>query len=97
DALARAEQRVAALFDAARKFHVEPEELPALLENVAAALADTEAAIDLEALQARTREAESAYHSVADRLSKERRKTAQRLAQEVTEAMQELEIGRAHV
>lgn len=90
DALARAEQRVAALFDAARKFHVEPEELPALLENVAAALADTEAAIDLEALQARTREAESAYHSVADRLSKERRKTAQRLAQEVTAAMQEL-------
>lgn len=90
EALAQAEQRVSALFEAARKFHVEPEELPDLQERVAAELAETEAAIDLEALQARVDSAEQAYHAVADRLGKARSKAAQRLGREVTAAMQEL-------
>ncbi len=90
DALARADRRVSELFEAARKHHVEPEELPALQERLSAELAASNAAIDLEALQAHVTAAENAYHSVADRLSKARRKTAQRLGREVTAAMQEL-------
>lgn len=90
DALARADRRVSELFEAARKHHVEPEELPALQERLSAELAASNAAIDLEALQANVTVAENAYHSVADRLSKARRKTAQRLGREVTAAMQEL-------
>lgn len=89
-ALERAERRVSELFEAARKHHVEPEDLPALQERVSAELAATDAAIDLDALQARVAAAESAYHAVADRLSKARRKTARRLGRDVTAAMQEL-------
>ncbi|NLC37424.1 MAG: DNA repair protein RecN [Alcaligenaceae bacterium] len=90
EALARADQRVSELFEAARKHHIEPEELPALQERLSAELAASNAAIDLEALQARVAATESAYHGVAGRLSKARRKTAQRLSREVTAAMQEL-------
>ncbi len=89
-ALAQAERRVHDLFEAARKFHVEPEALPQLQESLNAELAATEAAIDLDALQARVAAAEQAYHVAADRLSKARAETAKRLAKEVTDAMQEL-------
>ncbi len=90
DALAQAEQRVAALFDAARKFHVEPEDLPALQERLTAELTESEAATDLEGLRQRVQATEKAYHEVADRLGKARRKTAQRLGREVSTAMQDL-------
>ena len=90
DALARAERRVNELFEAARKFHVEPEALPQLQESLSAELAATEASVDLEALTAKVATAEEAYHAVADRLSQARSKTAKRLAEEVTHAMQEL-------
>lgn len=89
-ALERAERRVSALFEAARKFHVEPETLPQLREDIAAQLAASEAAVDMDALQKQVDAAEDAYHKVADRLSKARHKTAQRLSTEVTAAMQEL-------
>lgn len=89
EALARAEQRVAALFEAARKFHVEPEELPALRDRLAVELADTQAT-DLDTLHERATALDAAYHAVADRLSKARRKAAVRLGREVTAAMQEL-------
>jgi len=89
-ALERAEHRVSELFEAARKFHVEPEMLPTLQETLAAELAASEAAFDLDGLQAKVTAAETAYHTVADRLSKARQKTARRLSSEVTAAMQEL-------
>ena len=90
EALQRAERRVSELFEAARKFHVEPEALPALQESLTAELAESEAAIDLDALQEKVTAAENSYHSVAGRLSKARQKTARRLSREVTAAMQEL-------
>lgn len=90
DALARAEQRVAELFDAARRFHVDPEALPALRERLAAELADSAAAIDLDALAARVASAETSYHAKADSLGKARRLAAERLSSAVTAAMQEL-------
>lgn len=90
EALARAERRVGELFEAARKFQVEPDELPALRERLAGELADSEAATDLEALQAQVDAAGQAYHDIAGRLSKERRRAAKRLGRDVTAAMQEL-------
>ena len=90
DALERAERRVNALFEAARKYHIEPEALPDLLESLSAELAATEQAIDLASLEARLAETEQAYHAVADQLSAARAKAAKRLATEVTAAMQEL-------
>lgn len=90
DALERAERRVNALFEAARKYHIEPEALPELLESLSAELAATEQAIDLASLEARLAETEQAYHAVADQLSAARAKAAKRLATEVTAAMQEL-------
>jgi len=90
DALARAEHRVNALFEAARKYHVEPEALPALQERLNAELAANEAAVDLDALSHKVQAAEKAYHAVADQLSQARAQTATRLAKAVTAAMQEL-------
>lgn len=90
EALARAEQRVGQLFDAARKFHVEPEALPELLEQLTQQLEATHAAADVDALQARVKAAEAAYHAAAGALGAGRRKAAQRLSKEVTAAMQEL-------
>src|SRR5690606_14446255 len=90
DALERAERRVNALFEAARKYHIEPEALPELLESLSAELAATEQAIDLASLEARLAETEQAYHAVADQLSAARAEAAKRLATEVTAAMQEL-------
>ncbi len=90
DALAVAEKRVNDLFEAARKFHVEPDHLPQLQESLIAQLEATEAAIDLAALELQLAEAERAYHVVANRLSEARVKTAKRLSKEVTAAMQEL-------
>lgn len=90
EALARAEQRVGELFDAARKFHVEAEELPALRERLSTELSESAAAIDLDALQARVDAAEKAYHAAADGLGVARSKAARRLGREVTAAMQEL-------
>lgn len=90
ESLARAERRVTDLFEAARKYHVEPEALPALQESLVAELAANDAAIDVDALQAQVQSTESAYHEVADRLGKARRKAAERLSREVTAAMQEL-------
>ncbi|HLU00387.1 MAG TPA: DNA repair protein RecN [Burkholderiaceae bacterium] len=90
DALARAERRVNELFEAARKYHVEPEELPALQETLAGQLAETEQATDLGALETRLATAKDTYHAVATRLGKARSKAAKRLAADVTAAMQEL-------
>src|SRR5690606_20268849 len=90
ESLERAEQRVGALFSAARKFHVEPEDLPALREQLAAQLSASEAATDLEALRTRVSHTAAAYHAVADRLGQARRTVAKRLTRDVTAAMQEL-------
>src|SRR5690606_18175346 len=90
DALARAERRVNELFEAARKYHVEPDELPALQESLATQLAETEQATDLAALGSRVAAANDAYQDVAGRLSKAPAKAASTLSAEVTAAMQEL-------
>lgn len=88
--LAQAEQRMSAIFDAARKFKVEPEELPALRDSLHERLAASEAAADLDALQARQQETSRQYQDLAKKLGAARRKTGKALAQAVTQAMQTL-------
>ncbi len=90
ESLERIEQRMSAVFDMARKYRVEPEELPALFEQRQAEHAASLAGADLAALQARVDEARAEYDKQAAQLGKARRKTAQRLSEQVTRAMQDL-------
>jgi DNA repair protein RecN (Recombination protein N) len=90
DSLARAEQRVSALFDAARKFRVEPEELPALRQSLHEQLQATQQAYDIPALTERANTARGVYGAAATRLSEARRKAGKALAKQVTKAMQTL-------
>lgn len=88
--LAHAEQRLSAIFDMARKFKVEPEELPALQSAWQAQLADSRNAGDIEALEKQTDEWREHYASLAARLSKARHETSKMLTKHVTDAMQTL-------
>lgn len=90
ETLAQAEQRLSALFDAARQFKVEPAELPALLNSLQSQLADTDIAGNVDALVKQTQQAEASYHQQAKQLSAARKKAAKKLSSQVSEAMQTL-------
>lgn len=88
--LAAQEARMRELMAMARKYRVEPQQLPEKLDEIQQALADLEAAADVEALQAAVGKSEAAYLDVAQRLSAKRHQAAQRLAAETCEQMQGL-------
>lgn len=88
--LAQAEQRLSTLFDAARKFRVEPPELLSLQRTLQQQLAENGAAADLGALLHAAEQAQANYHTLAQQLSVARQKTARKLSAQVTEAMQTL-------
>lgn len=88
--LAQAEQRMSGIFDLARKFNVEPGELPALQQEIVEKLEASEAAADTTALQEHADLARTTYDELAKKLSAARRKTGKMLARRVTEAMQTL-------
>ncbi|HUH59147.1 MAG TPA: DNA repair protein RecN [Candidimonas sp.] len=89
-ALASAEQRLSAIFDAARKFRVEPAELPALQATWREQLANAQKATNIEALAQQADEARRSYQELASSLTKARQKTSKKLSLQVTEAMQSL-------
>jgi DNA repair protein RecN (Recombination protein N) len=91
--LARVEDRLAAIHDAARKHRVRPEALPGLLSDTRARLAALDESADAEALARRAAETEAAYRTVARDLSGKRRFAANELAHRVTTAMQELAMS----
>ncbi|MBC7945274.1 MAG: DNA repair protein RecN [Burkholderiales bacterium] len=91
--LARAEQRVAALHSAGRKFRVSPEVLPEFAENLTRRLATLTENADGAALGAREAEAERVYADAARKLSVARRKAARELSGKVTAAMRELAMA----
>lgn len=93
ESLVRAEQRMAAIFDTARKFRVEPEALPALHDSLRRQLEDTRAAVNPEALQQAEREAAAQYQALATQLGKKRSATAVMLSKAVTQAMQSLSMS----
>lgn len=90
DALARVEQRMSAIFDLGRKLRTEPEALPALRTDLRQRLDALDEAGDLAALTERVNQAKQHYQETAQALSAARRQTGQRLARQVSEAMQAL-------
>ncbi|MBF1261815.1 MAG: DNA repair protein RecN [Lautropia mirabilis] len=87
---AEVEQRVAALFNTARKLRLQPQDLASHLEGLQAELEQLGAAVDIEKLEAASTEAEAAYRKLAEKVSAARKKTAARLAGEVTEQIERL-------
>ncbi len=92
DALARADARMGRMFEAARRFHIEPEALAEHHETLRARLRQAEAGQDLEALEQACGQAESHYMALAGALGAARRATATQLATQVTAAMQTLSM-----
>jgi DNA repair protein RecN (Recombination protein N) len=88
--LREVEQRLEAAHDLARKLHVRPDGLPALLDELQSRLKDLEVASDLERLTELEQAARKRYDERAGKLSAERKKAAAKLAREVTAAMKEL-------
>ncbi|MCC2594989.1 DNA repair protein RecN [Pusillimonas sp. MFBS29] len=91
--LAQAEQRLSTLFEAARKFKTEPEELHALFQSLTNQLNNSQAATDTEALARQRDTAAAEYQSQASLLSKARQKASKKISQQVTTAMQDLSMS----
>jgi len=90
EALRDTEARIEALHAAARKHRVPPAELPQLLAEVEARLAELELAASPEALEREVAAAARGYEERSKALSAKRRSAAQALGREVTGAMQGL-------
>ncbi|WP_417252271.1 DNA repair protein RecN [Castellaniella sp.] len=92
DALALADARMSQMFAAARRFHVEPEELTALHASLQTKLQDTVAGQDIQALENTCQAAQIRYHTHAQALGVARQAIAEKLSAEVTAAMQTLSL-----
>ena len=91
--LREAEQRMEAIHNAARKFRVQPDDLPSRLESMRARLEELGAGSDAEALRRLEESAHAACIAEARKLSAARKRAAARLSQQVTAAMQELAMA----
>ena len=91
--LREAEQRIDAIHSAARKYRVEPEELPVMLETARQRLSELALAGDVAALKKLEAAALAAFNAEAKNLSTARRKSAKTLADKVTAAMQTLAMS----
>lgn len=92
-ALAQAEQRMAAIFETARRFKIEPEALPAWHDELRARLAASDSERGLKALAHACQQAQQEYTRLAEALTQGRTSTAARLSQDVTAAMQTLSMA----
>ncbi|KMJ89354.1 DNA repair protein [Achromobacter xylosoxidans] len=88
--LADVEARLSAVFETARKFRTEPEDLCALRDSLHAELSALQAAADIDALRAQALAAQAQYDAAAAKLTTARRKVAKDLGKQVTQAMQTL-------
>ena len=87
------EDRVEALHSCARKFHVAPEELPALLVSLSNELATLGEATDLDSMLQMEQAALKQYKALANELSQARIAAAKNLSAAVTNAMQDLSMA----
>ena len=87
------DSRIKAVFDSARRYRVEPAQLPGALEERRARLAELGGEESLEKLKEMEDAAERAYREAAGGLTKSRRTAARKLATEVTRTMQELAMA----
>ncbi|MCX8746424.1 DNA repair protein RecN [Snodgrassella sp. B3800] len=92
-------QRMQELMSIARKYRLEPPQLPEELARVESALNELEAAADIEALRVRVAERENEYMQVAQQLSARRHQAAAKLAKQTTVHMQNLSMqgARFHI
>ena len=89
--LAAIEQRIQSILDLARKHRVEPDQLPAIHEQLASELNDIAHADErLEQLRKQYSELESHYDDCARKLSASRTRAADKLNKAITAAMQTL-------
>ncbi len=84
------EQRIGAVFEAARRLRMPPETIPATLDALRERLRELDAAQDVESLRARATVARGRYDALATQLSTGRRKAARRLADGVSRHMAQL-------
>ncbi|OVZ58021.1 DNA repair protein RecN [Pigmentiphaga sp. NML080357] len=91
--LAEVEARLQAVFDTARKFRLQPEELVERHATLLAQLDTLKEAEDVEALRAKVAAAKAAYDETAGKLSRARRKAAGSLGKAVSQAMQTLAMS----
>jgi DNA repair protein RecN (Recombination protein N) len=84
------EQRLAAIVDAARKYRVQPEQLPEVLQRIATRLDELGGTADVGELAKQETDARDNYLAAATQLSVGRQAAAEKLSQEITEAMQTL-------
>ena len=97
--LAVLDERLSTWMQLTRRYKRQPAELPALLKSWRDELQQLEASADLEALERQAAQAEQAWRTQAQQVSRSRRNAAPKLSAAVTQAMQQLgmEGGRFEV
>jgi len=90
DRLAELDERMSSWVGLARRYRRSPEDLPALWSEWKESLAALEAAADLDGLQQRLESAFAHWRAEAATLSAQRAAAAPRMAERITEAMQQL-------
>jgi len=90
DELKRIENRLSAIHEMARKYRVRPDALADLLEESQARLAEIAAALDVDALAARERDAEAEYRRLTRDLTAKRNLAANDLSAQVTKKLAQL-------
>ena len=91
--LQEVEARLDAIHSTARKFRVQPEELPQELATLSVQLRQLADASDLDAMRAQEEQLKETYMVAAQKLSKARAKAAKALGEAVTAAMQDLSMS----
>ncbi|HEX4763760.1 MAG TPA: DNA repair protein RecN [Usitatibacter sp.] len=91
--LTQLDARIKAVFDSARKYRVEPAELPAALAERRARLSELGGEESLEKLREQEAAAEKSFRAEAAKLSAARRDAAKKLGAEVTRTMQRLAMS----
>jgi DNA repair protein RecN (Recombination protein N) len=91
--LSQVDARMEAIHSTARKFRVTPEELPDEHASLKAKLQQLADASDVEGLRRQEEKAKGVYMEAANKLSATRTAAAQRLSNQVSEAMQELSMS----
>jgi len=84
------EQRIQDVMDAARKHRVAPEQLDEVLQRIVTRLAELGGGADLADLERQENAARQGYLATAQKLTVARKKAAEKLAHEITAAMQTL-------
>ncbi len=84
------EQRIQSVMDAARKYRVAPEQLDEALQRITARLAELGGDADLVELAQQEKSAQQNYFAAAQKLSAARKRSADKLSREITDALQTL-------